>query len=60
VLFSTIIELLIQKTGYSISKFSLSEAHNFCKTVQLPLLAPDTKQLSPQAADTKQLNNNTS
>jgi hypothetical protein len=50
-----IIELLIQRTGQSISKFGLSEAHNFCKAVQLSLLPADTKQLSLLTADTKQL-----
>jgi len=41
---------LFQTTGYSVSKFGLSAAHNFCKAVQL----------SPLTADTKQLNNNSS
>ena len=44
--FLKIIELLIQRTGYSVSKFGLSAAHNFCKAVQLSLPAADTKQLN--------------
>jgi len=45
-----VIELLLQRTGYSISKFGLLAAHNFCKPVQLSLLAADTKQLNNNAS----------
>jgi len=50
VLLSKIIELLIQRTEYSISKCGSLEAHNYCKVVQLWLLAADVKQFSNNAS----------
>jgi len=41
--FSTFTELLFQRTGNSINIFRFTEVHNFCKPVQLSLLAADTK-----------------
>jgi hypothetical protein len=43
VVFLEVIGFLILRTGYSVSNFGLSQAHNFCKAVQLLLLAADTK-----------------
>jgi len=40
---------MIQRTGYSISKFGLLAAHNFCRPVQLSLLAADSKELNNNA-----------
>jgi hypothetical protein len=45
-----IIELLSQKKGYSVGTFGLLAAHNFCKPVQLSLLAADSKQLNNNAS----------
>jgi len=44
--FKKIIELLIQRIGYSISKCGSLEVHNYCKAVQLWLLTADVKQFS--------------
>ena len=44
------IELLIQRTGYSISTFGSLEAHNYWKAVRLWLLAADAKQFSNNAS----------
>jgi len=43
VLFSNFIELLFQRTGNSINIFGFTEVHNFCRPVQLSLLAADPK-----------------